>query len=133
MDDYFNTSAAIAQLHVIFKYANNLMKTAKKGNKVLAANTIANILSEVKEVYGILGFFKQEPETFIKEMQDKYLKQMELNPEYINGEIEKRLEAKNNKDYELADKIRSDLDEKGIILNDTVNGTTWDIKSLYQI
>ena len=109
------------------------MKTAKKGNKVLAANTIANILSEVKEVYGILGFFKQEPETFIKEMQDKYLKQMELNPEYINGEIEKRLEAKNNKDYELADKIRSDLDEKGIILNDTVNGTTWDIKSLYQI
>ena len=47
MDDDFNTSAAIAQLHVIFKYANNLMKTAKKENRILAANTIANILSEV--------------------------------------------------------------------------------------
>lgn len=133
MDDDFNTSAAIAQLHVIFKYVNNLMKTAKKSNKILAANTVANILDEVKEVYGILGFFKQEPDTFIKEIQEKYLKQMELNVEYINDEIEKRTEAKKNKDYELADKIRSELDEKGIILNDTIEGTTWDIKSLYQI
>ena len=58
---------------------------------------------------------------------------MELNVEYINDEIEKRMEAKKNKDYELADKIRSELDEKGIILNDTIEGTTWDIKSLYQI
>lgn len=133
MDDDFNTSAAIAQLHVIFKYVNNLMKTAKKSNKILAANTVANILDEVKEVYGILGFFKQEPDTFIKEIQEKYLKQMELNVEYINDEIEKRTEAKKNKNYELADKIRSELDEKGIILNDTIEGTTWDIKSLYQI
>jgi len=133
MDDDFNTSAAIAQLHVIFKYVNNLMKTAKKSNKILAANTVANILDEVKEVYGILGFFKQESDTFIKEIQEKYLKQMELNVEYINDEIEKRTEAKKNKDYELADKIRSELDEKGIILNDTIEGTTWDIKTLYQI
>lgn len=133
MDDDFNTSAAIAQLHVIFKYVNNLMKTAKKANKALVANTIAKILDEVKELYGILGFFKQEPETFIKEMKDKYLKQMELNPEYINEEIQKRLNAKMDKNYEMADKIRSDLDEKGIILNDTLDGTTWDIKSLYQV
>ena len=133
MDDDFNTSAAIAQLHVIFKYVNNLMKTAKKANKALAANTIAKILDEVKELYGILGFFKQEPEKFINKMQEKYLKQMELSPEYINGEIQKRSEAKKEKNYELADKIRSDLDEKGIILNDTAEGTTWDIKSLYQV
>ena len=65
--------------------------------------------------------------------QTKYLKEIEIEPEYIIAEIEKRNQAKKNKDYELADKIRSDLDEKGIILNDTVEGTTWDIKSLYQI
>ena len=38
-----------------------------------------------------------------------------------------------DKNYEMADKIRSDLEEKGIILNDTLDGTTWDIKSLYQV
>ena len=133
MDDDFNTSAAIAQLHVIFKYVNNLMKTAKKANKILAANTIANILDEVKEVYGVLGFFKQEPDEFINNMQEKYLKELNIEKQYIIDEIGKRKEAKQNKDYQLADEIRSNLDEKGIILNDTPEGTTWDIKSLYQI
>ncbi|MBO4292808.1 MAG: cysteine--tRNA ligase [Clostridia bacterium] len=133
MDDDFNTSAAIAQLHVIFKYVNNLMKTAKKANKILAANTIANILAEVKEVYGVLGFFKQEPDEFINNMQEKYLKELNIEKQYIIDEIGKRKEAKQNKDYQLADEIRSNLDEKGIILNDTPEGTTWDIKSLYQI
>lgn len=133
MDDDFNTSAAIAQLHVIFKYINNLMKTAKKANKILAANTIANILAEVKEVYGVLGFFKQEPDEFINNMQEKYLKELNIEKQYIIDEIGKRKEAKQNKDYQLADEIRSNLDEKGIILNDTPEGTTWDIKSLYQI
>ena len=32
---------------------------------------------------------------------------------------------------DIADSIRAKLDEQGIILNDTVNGTTWDIKALY--
>ena len=50
---------------------------------------------------------------------------------YIEEQIAKRAEAKKNKDFETADEIRSNLDNKGIILNDTVEGTTWDIKELY--
>ena len=95
MDDDFNTTAALANLHGIFKYVNNLMKTANKGNRTQVANTLAKILEEVKEAYGVLGLFEQNPE------------------------------------FDTADSIRAKLDEQGIILNDTVNGTTWDIKALY--
>ena len=131
MDDDFNTSSAIANLHVVIKYANNLMKSANKGNREQTANTIAKILKDVKEVYGILGFFNQNPEEFGKEMKEKYLKKINLNVEDIEAEILKRKEAKQNKDYSTADEIRSTLDSKGIILNDTPEGTTWDIKALY--
>lgn len=131
MDDDFNTTAAIANLHTVFKYINNLIKSANKSNRVQVANTLAKILSDVKEVYGILGFFNQVPDKFVNEMKAKYLKKLNLDEDYIKAEIEKRLEAKKNKDYEVADKIRADLDEKGIILNDTANGTVWDIKALY--
>ena len=131
MDDDFNTSAAIAQLHVYFKYINNLMKTAKKNNREQIANTLAKTLQELKEVFGVLGFFKQEPEKFVKEIREKYLKNMGLDTNYITDEINKRAEAKKEKNFELADQIRNELEEKGIILNDTVNGTTWDIKALY--
>lgn len=131
MDDDFNTSAAISQLHVYFKYINNLMKMAKKNNREQIANTLAKILEEIKKVFGVLGFFKQEPEKFAQEMREKYLKKIELDANYIANEITRRAEAKKEKNFELADQIRSELDEKGIILNDTVNGTTWDIKALY--
>ena len=48
----------------------------------------------------------------------------ESNPE-IEEMIAKRNEAKKNKDYALADKIRDELKENGIILVDTPQGTTW--------
>jgi len=46
---------------------------------------------------------------------------------YINDSIEKRKEAKKNKDYELADSIRKELLEKGIVLKDTREGTTFEV------
>ena len=46
---------------------------------------------------------------------------------YINDKIEERKLAKQNKDYELADNIRKELEDKGIILKDTREGTTFEI------
>ena len=131
MDDDFNTPAAIANLHTVFKYINNLIKTAKKDRKEIIANTLVKMLKDIKEVYGILGFFEQEPTDFIRNLRKKYLNKINIEEIYITEKIAERKEAKQNKNYELADKIRAELDEKGIILNDTVNGTSWDIKALY--
>ncbi len=131
MDDDFNTVAALASLHGIFKYVNNIIKAAKKSNREKTANTLAKIQKNVKEVYKILGFFEQEPDDFIKQMKEKYLGKLNIDPNYLEEQIEKRAMSKKEKDFETADKIRSELDEKGIILNDTVNGTIWDIKELY--
>ena len=47
--------------------------------------------------------------------------------EYILERIEKRNEAKLNKDYALADAIRAELLEKGIVLKDTREGTTYEV------
>lgn len=44
---------------------------------------------------------------------------------YIEEMIQKRQEAKKNKDYALADKIRAELLEKGIMLEDTRQGVNW--------
>ena len=47
--------------------------------------------------------------------------------EEIAIKIEKRAIAKKNKDFELADKIRDELLEKGIKLVDTRDGTTYEL------
>ena len=133
MDDDFNSAAALSNLHSIFKYVNVIMKNAKKNNREKTANTLAKILANVKEVYGILGLFEQEPEKFLIEMKQKYVANLDITEEKIDEMIAKRSEAKKIKDFETADAIRSELDSKGIILNDTVNGTTWNVKALFNI
>ncbi len=45
--------------------------------------------------------------------------------EYIEEMIQKRQEAKKNKDFQLADSIRAELLEKGIMLEDTRQGVNW--------
>lgn len=131
MDDDFNTAAALANLHGIFKYVNNIMKQTKQDKKAETANTLEKILANIKEVYGVLGLFEQEPNTFVDELKKKYLENLEIDENFIEEQINKRAEAKKNRDFELADKIRSDLDVKGIILMDSKEGTTWNIKALF--
>ena len=60
----------------------------------------------------------------LKEEKKDVDKELEL---YINDMISKRNDAKKNKDYELADRIRNELLEKGIVLKDTREGTIFEI------
>ena len=133
MDDDFNTAAAISELFGIFKYSNGLLKKANKKNGQQIANTFAKILSNLTEVYSILGLLTQDPDEFISDMKNKYLEKLNLSIDYIQDQINLRAEAKKVKDFEKADNIRSSLDSKGIILNDTPNGVVWDIKALYNV
>ena len=43
----------------------------------------------------------------------------------VNILIKNRKEARNKKDFKEADRIRKELEQKGIILEDTKDGTTW--------
>lgn len=131
MDEDFNTTASIANLYNIFKYANNIMKTSKDKTKEDIANILRKILKNVHEVYSVLGLFDQNPDEYITKLKNKYLKELDIDEENIKQEIEKRAKAKQNRDFEKADKIRNDLEAKGIILKDSKEGTSWDFKSLY--
>ncbi len=51
-----------------------------------------------------------------------------ISKDEIDKKINLRYEYKKNKDFENADKIRKELLDKGIVLNDTREGTVWSIK-----
>ncbi len=53
----------------------------------------------------------------------------ELDVEQIEKLIAERVQAKKDKNYQLADSIRDQLGEMGIVLTDTANGTTWEYKN----
>jgi cysteinyl-tRNA synthetase len=48
----------------------------------------------------------------------------EIDKDFIISKINERLDAKKNKNYQLADKIRQELLDKGVILEDIANDKT---------
>ena len=54
-----------------------------------------------------------------------YNREEELLDADIEALIEQRTEARKNKDFATADRIRDELKEKGIILEDSAAGVKW--------
>ena len=86
---------------------------------VLKAETSESTKFElIKDFDNVLGF----------ELTIENTNNSEVDEEYIKSKIEERNDAKKNKNYELADSIRNELLEKGIVLKDTREGTTYEVK-----
>ena len=116
MDDDLNTSKALA---VLFDLTN-------KANKdVPYAFTLLYKLATT------LGFVFEKATLSEEELAEK-LKEIseELGESYSSMEeiIEKRKAARVEKNWDVADKIRVALDKVGIVLKDSKEGTTWELK-----
>lgn len=130
MDDDFNTSLAISNLSPVFKYANDLLKKNKESLEDRAA-TLKSIVEMVLEITQPLGMLRDDPERFLSVTRAKYIKQKNLDTSQIDKLVNERLQAKQRKDYASADAIRKQLDEQGVIIQDSGEYSEWDIKDLY--
>ncbi len=132
MDDDFNTTTAISDLFSICRYINSLII-----NKKFAKEDISMTLSQIKDklvqVFSVIGLLNENPQKFVDELRNKHLKILGISAEVIEDIILQRANSKADKNYEVADKLRTNLLEQGIILNDSKYGTSWDIKELYSI
>ena len=52
-------------------------------------------------------------------------KELNLDKEHIENMISRRKQAKEEKNFDLADKIRDELQKEGILLEDKKSGTEW--------
>ncbi len=115
MDDDFNTAVAVA---VLFDMARELNKI--KNNE---AELAAQLAGELKELSSVLGILQGDPDEFLKAKDGEQKGGLTGND--IEVLIAQRVEAKQNKDWALADKIREDLKTQGVILEDVATGTSW--------
>ena len=104
MDNDFNTPVAISILFDISKQINKHIKYE-----------VVPLVNTLKYLGGILGILQDNPDDFLEG---------NISKNDIEIKIQERIIAKNNKDYILADKIRNDLKNDGIILEDCSDGLT---------
>ena len=107
MDDDFNTPEAFA---VLFDLANEVNKTRALPAAVL-----------LKQFGGLMGILQRDPESFLQAGA--------ATDGYSVADIEKliaqRSEAKKAKNFAEADRIRKELLDNGIVLEDNAQGTIW--------
>lgn len=103
MNDDFNTPLAIS---VLFELATEVNRTKS-----------ARLAGQLKSLAGVLGLLQRDPQTFLQggtEVDDAMVTQL----------IDARKQAKLSKNFAEADRIRAELLDKGIVLEDKPGGVT---------
>lgn len=104
MDDDFNTADGIAVIFDLVKDLNtNIQENTSK-------ELVQSGLDLLRKLTGVLGLLEKKEEVLDQE---------------IEALIEKRQQARKEKDFALADEIRDQLQEMGIELKDTPQGVQW--------
>jgi cysteinyl-tRNA synthetase len=129
MDDDFNTPEAVA---VLFDLANEVNKTSA-----------SELASQLRALGGVLGLLQRDAKEFLQGSKSitpgagnititgyaptvsQTVGTNGLTPEMIEQLITKRNESKQAKNYIDADRIRKELLDAGIVLEDSASGTSW--------
>ena len=115
MNDDFNSPVLIAELFSVVKFINQV----KDGSSSVSKKDLEIIKNSVNVfVFEILGLQN------LNESTNQHKEKLEETLELL---IKMRSDARANKDFELSDKIRNELDEIGIQLKDSKGGTTFKI------
>jgi len=124
----FNTALAIGHLFNLINDTYNFLGKQQTftSEEVLL---LERVEERIKELSGkILGIGAQDVFSFWKTERERKLKEKGKSLEEVEALVKKRSEARKEKNFEVADKIRDELKQLGIVLKDTRVETFWYIE-----
>jgi cysteinyl-tRNA synthetase len=126
LDDDFNTARALGLAFELTRALNrfaNHKKARKRGGPVAA-----KFLQAMSLLRDGLGLLQLESAAFQAEVKAKRLPTLGLTQEAVEDALTRRVEARQAKDWAEADRLRAELEERGIEVRDGAAGTEWRIR-----
>ena len=115
MDDDFNSAEAIGKLYDAVKEVNVFIHEHPQ-IKAAERNFLKNMMEKIKRLGSVLGIFQKSSNTS---------KEINSMGDFMEILLEVRNLCRSNKYWDVADLIRSRLQEKGITIEDRKEGTFW--------
>ena len=112
MNDDFNTPVALSVLFDMVREINSCKQTDTEKAAGLAAL--------LKQLSAVLGLLTDDAENFFKGQSTDG-----LSDDEVEALVNQRVEAKSRKDWTTADRIRDELKEQGVVVEDSADGSTW--------
>jgi cysteinyl-tRNA synthetase len=127
MDDDFNTALVLGRLFDLSHLFNRFLdgqKELPEGRRV----SLVGAWEALSGPLGVLGILGREPGTYATEVKSLGLGDAAIGAEEVERLIAERNAARKAKDFKRADEIRDELVDKGVLLQDGPDGTTWKMK-----
>lgn len=120
LEDDFNTPQALASLYELVREVNRWVQNPDFQPTAAAKTTLTEVLTLITRLGGILGINLAAVETSQSNTA--------LSTAEIENFIAQRSQAKKEKNWALADQIRDELKNNGVIIEDTPQGVRWKLE-----
>jgi cysteinyl-tRNA synthetase len=128
MDNDFNTAQALAHLFDAVKLLNKILRTLPAQPATEDLQLLHNTATVFRDLAGVLGLVQRNPAEVAAGAKAKAMDGVDLGEDEINGLIVKRNQARTAKDWATSDEVRDYLLAHRIVLKDSPEGTTWEVK-----
>lgn len=126
MEDDFNTAKATGHFFELVRLINTIADD--KSNPEESKYLLAKADALFKTFRSIIGLPIRPPREFRQAQTNARLASTQLTESQIEEKINLRNQARANKDFAAADALRDELADAGVIIKDSKDGTTWEIK-----
>ncbi|HMA84501.1 MAG TPA: cysteine--tRNA ligase [Desulfosalsimonadaceae bacterium] len=123
MDDDFNTAQGMGVLFDAVRQANRLLDESPANSA--AQEKILAICREMLNIGNVLGLLAEIPAQYFEKQREAVLEHASVDVETIEKLVKDREAARKAKDFQTADRIRDQLKEMHIQLEDRPDGTIW--------
>ncbi|WP_028318994.1 cysteine--tRNA ligase [Desulfobulbus elongatus] len=128
MDNDFNSAQALAHLFEAVKSLNKLLRVLPERPAEQDVRVLRETAAVFRELAGVLGLVQRDPVEVVAANKAKVLAGLDLDEDEIQRLIAKRNQARSVKDWVTSDQVRDELLAHRIVLKDSPEGTTWEVK-----
>lgn len=127
LNEDLNTPVAFSAVFDLVREWNALSLQKKMSPELRAvhANEFLNFMSFVDSITSLFG---ENPQEFLKTLDQILIRERAINVEYVQKLVDERSQARASKDFVRSDKLRAELSELGIEISDAPTGTVWEVK-----
>ena len=124
--DDFGTPEVMAAIFDVVRNFNGQVKRGLKGNpKVIEVCKEFKIW--VKQAGELMALFQMPAAEFLVTLDDQLLRRKNLNRSEIDLLVQKRMEARTQKNFPESDRLREELTKLGISVSDFAGGSFWEV------